>query len=55
MDKYRIDIYRKQGMSFDEAIQKIEDVAESELKKKKISVIKNEIWGEDKEISKKAE
>ena len=52
MDKYRIDNYRKQGMSFDEAVQKIEDVAESELKKKKISVIENEIWGEDTEISK---
>jgi hypothetical protein len=39
-------------MSFDEAVQKIEDVAESELKKKKISVIENEIWGEDTEISK---
>lgn len=52
MDKYRIDMYRKQGMSYDEAIQKIDDITESELKKKKISVIKNEIWGEDKEISK---
>lgn len=52
MDKYRIDMYRKQGMSYDEAIQKIDDIAESELKKKKISVIANEIWGEDKEISK---
>ena len=52
MDKYRIDMYRKQGMSYDEAIQKIDDIVESELKKKKISVIKNEIWGEDKEISK---
>lgn len=52
MDKYRIDIYRKQGMSFDEAVQKIDDITESELKKKKINVIKNEIWGEDKEINK---
>lgn len=52
MNKYRIDVYRKQGMTFDEAIQKIEDIAESELKKKKISVIENEIWGEDKEINK---
>lgn len=52
MDKYRIDMYRKQGMSYDEAIQKIDDIVESELEKKKISVIKNEIWGEDKEISK---
>lgn len=52
MDKYRIDMYRKQGMKFDEAFQKIEDIAESELKKKKISVIENEIWGEDKEINK---
>jgi 1-acyl-sn-glycerol-3-phosphate acyltransferase len=52
MDKYRIDMYRKQGMKIDEAFQKIEDIAESELKKKKISVIENEIWGEDKEINK---
>jgi 1-acyl-sn-glycerol-3-phosphate acyltransferase len=52
MDKYRIDMYRKQGMSYDEAIQKIDDIVESELEKKKISVIENEIWGEDKEISK---
>jgi 1-acyl-sn-glycerol-3-phosphate acyltransferase len=52
MDKYRIDIYRKQGLSFDEAVQKIEDVIENETKKNKISVIKNEIWGEDKEINK---
>jgi hypothetical protein len=52
MDKYRIDIYRKQGMTFDEAVQKIEDITESELKNKKISVIKNEIWGEDIEINK---
>ena len=52
MDKYRIDIYRKQGMTFDEALQKIEDIAESGLKKKKISVIENEIWGEDIEINK---
>lgn len=52
MDKYRIDLYRKQGMSYDEAIQKIEDIAESEIKKKKISIIKNEIWGEDVEINK---
>ena len=52
MDKYRIDMYRKRGMSYDEAIQKIDDIVESELEKKKISVIKNEIWGEDKEISK---
>ena len=52
MDKYRIDIYRKQGMTFDEAVQKIEDITESGLEKKKISVIKNEIWGEDREINK---
>lgn len=52
MDKYRIDIYRKKGISFDEAVQKIEDIAESGLKKKKISVIENEIWGEDIEINK---
>jgi 1-acyl-sn-glycerol-3-phosphate acyltransferase len=52
MDKYRVDMYRKQGMKIDEAFQKIEDIAESELKKKKISVIENEIWGEDKEVNK---
>ena len=52
MDKYRIDSYRKQGMSYDEALQKIEDIAESESKKNKIHVIKDEIWGEDKEVSK---
>lgn len=52
MDKYRIDFYCKQGMSYDEAIQKIEDIAESEIKKKKISIIKSEIWGEDVEINK---
>ena len=52
MDKYRIDMYRKQGMTFDEAIQKIEDIAESELKNKKISVVENEIWGEDVEVNK---
>lgn len=52
MDKYRIDSYRKQGISYDEALQKIEDIAESETKKNKIHVIKDEIWGEDKEISK---
>jgi hypothetical protein len=53
MDKYRIDTYRKQGMTYDEAIQKIEDIADSETKKNKIHVIKNEIWGEDREINKK--
>jgi 1-acyl-sn-glycerol-3-phosphate acyltransferase len=52
MDKYRIDIYRKQGMTFDEAVQKIEDIAESETKKNKIHVVKNEIQGEDREINK---
>ena len=52
MDKYRIDSYRKQGMTYDEAVQKMEDIAESETKKNKIHVIQNEIWGEDKEISK---
>jgi hypothetical protein len=52
MDKYRIDSYRKQGMSFDEAVQKMEDIVDSETKKNKIHVIKNEIWGEDREISK---
>jgi 1-acyl-sn-glycerol-3-phosphate acyltransferase len=51
MDKYRIDIYRKQGMTFDEALQKIEYIAESGLKKKKIYVVKNEIWSEDIEIN----
>jgi hypothetical protein len=52
MDKYRIDSYRKQGMTYDEAVQKIEDIADSETKKNKIHVVKNEIWGEDTEISK---
>lgn len=52
MDKYRIDSYRKQGMSFDEALQKMEDIVDNETKKNKIHVIQNEIWGEDKEISK---
>jgi len=52
MDKYRIDNYRKQGMTYDEAVQKIEDIADSETKKNKIHVVKNEIWGEDTEISK---
>ena len=52
MDKYRIDSYRKQGMTYDEAVQKVEEIAESELKKNKIHFIQNEIWGEDKEISK---
>jgi 1-acyl-sn-glycerol-3-phosphate acyltransferase len=52
MDKYRIDSYRKHGMSYDEALQKIEDIAESETKKNKIHVIKDEIWGEDVEINK---
>jgi hypothetical protein len=53
MDKYRIDSYRKQGMTYDEAVQKIEDIADSETKKNKIHVVKNEIRGEDREISKK--
>jgi 1-acyl-sn-glycerol-3-phosphate acyltransferase len=52
MDKYRIDSYRKQGMTYDEALQKIEDIADSETKKNKIHIVKNEIWGEDREISK---
>jgi 1-acyl-sn-glycerol-3-phosphate acyltransferase len=52
MDKYRIDSYRKQGMTYDEAVQKIEEIAENEVKKNKIHVVKNEIWGEDREISK---
>ena len=52
MDKYRIDSYRKQGMSLDEAFQKMEDIVDNETKKNKIHVIKNEIWGEDREISK---
>jgi 1-acyl-sn-glycerol-3-phosphate acyltransferase len=52
MDKYRIDIYRKQGMSFDEAVQKIDDIAECRLKKKQLSLIENTIQGEDKEINK---
>ena len=52
MDKYRIDTYNKQGLSFDAAVQKIEDVIENETKKNKIHVIKSEIWGEDKEINK---
>ena len=52
MDKYRIDSYRKQGMTYDEAVQKMEDIVDSETKKNKIHIIQNEIWGEDKEISK---
>ena len=52
MDKYRIDSYMKKGMTYNDAVQKIEDITESGLEKKKISVIKNEIWGEDREINK---
>jgi 1-acyl-sn-glycerol-3-phosphate acyltransferase len=52
MDKYRIDSYRKQGMSLDEAFQKMEDIVDNETKKNKIHIVKNEIWGEDREISK---
>ena len=52
MDKYRIDSYCKQGMSFDEAVQKLDDIIDNGTKKNKLHVIKNEIWGEDNQINK---
>lgn len=49
MDKYRIDSYRKQGMSYDDALQKIDEIVEKE--NKKLTIIENTIMGKDEEIS----